>query len=547
MPSILHSVGGKRQPNYNTPNNQPIPGRESAMVLNNTGGMVFALNPMKRVERFLVMGTESNTYYQTAQEITTQNTKNLRDMLAQDGMSVVDMAVDVSVNGRALKNDQALYALALASASNNESVRRHALENLHKVARTGTHLFTFISFMEQHRGWGKLPRHYIGEWYNRKNIDSLIYQVVKYHQRGGWTHEDVLRLAHPKPASPEHSAVFNWLIRDTKPEASYPLLDFYMLVRQPCIEKNAVLKALQSVSNAPWEVFPTEMLEWPELWQHFLDNDMPMTALIRNLPKMTSLGLLGLNSDNSRTVYNQLVSQEQLLKERVHPMRLYYALSFYKTGANRNLQWKPNQAVLRGLEEGFYKSFGHVESTGLNFMLGIDVSGSMDSHISDKPSIYTYNMRSSTRSELPITYAEAAAVMAMVTYRTEPFSVAYGFNHQLQDLGINATDSLETVSRKTHLGSFGSTNPAALFEKATRDKIPVDVFVVYTDGEINTGGHPALKLREYRQKMGRNAKFVMVAMTPTGFTMADPEDPGMIDFVGFDQSMPQAIAAFAKM
>jgi 60 kDa SS-A/Ro ribonucleoprotein len=35
-------------------------------------------------------------------------------------------------------------------------------------------------------------------------------------------------------------------------------------------------------------------------------------------------------------------------------------------------------------------------------------------------------------------------------------------------------------------------------------------------------------------------------MTSTGFTIADPEDAGTLDVVGFDSAAPQVISDFAK-
>ncbi len=40
---------------------------------------------------------------------------------------------------------------------------------------------------------------------------------------------------------------------------------------------------------------------------------------------------------------------------------------------------------------------------------------------------------------------------------------------------------------------------------------------------------------------------VVVGMASNGFTIADPNDAGMLDVVGFDPATPQAIAKFVKM
>jgi 60 kDa SS-A/Ro ribonucleoprotein len=39
---------------------------------------------------------------------------------------------------------------------------------------------------------------------------------VKYQQRHGWSHSDLLRLAHPKAPSREHEAVFRWMLNGTE-------------------------------------------------------------------------------------------------------------------------------------------------------------------------------------------------------------------------------------------------------------------------------------------------------------------------------------------
>ena len=58
--------------------------------------------------------------------------------------------------------------------------------------------------------------------------------------------------------------------------------------------------------------------------------------------------------------------------------------------------------------------------------------------------------------------------------------------------------------------------------------------------------HPFQALAEYRHRMGRPAKLVVVGMTATSFTIADPGDPGMLDVVGFDTAAPQVMADFAR-
>src|SRR5260221_3616807 len=84
--------------------------------------------------------------------------------------------------------------------------------NLGKVCRIGTHLFHFAEYVSAMRGWGRGLRNAVAGWYVERDADALAHQAVKYQQRDGWSHSDLLRLAHPKAPSPQHDAVFRWML-----------------------------------------------------------------------------------------------------------------------------------------------------------------------------------------------------------------------------------------------------------------------------------------------------------------------------------------------
>jgi 60 kDa SS-A/Ro ribonucleoprotein len=51
-------------------------------------------------------------------------------------------------------------------------------------------------------------------------------------------------------------------------------------------------------------------------------------------------------------------------------------------------------------------------------------------------------------------------------------------------------------------------------------------------------------LQEYRRTVRIPARLIVVGMVSNGFTIADPNDAGMLDVVGFDAATPQVIADF---
>jgi 60 kDa SS-A/Ro ribonucleoprotein len=82
---------------------------------------------------------------------------------------------------------------------------------------------------------------------------------------------------------------------------------------------------------------------------------------------------------------------------------------------------------------------------------------------------------------------------------------------------------------------------------ALERKIEVDAFVVYTDSETWLGDiHPSEALKKYRKEMGIKAKLIVVGCVSNGFTIADPNDNGMLDIVGFDTASPTIMSDFIK-
>lgn len=51
-------------------------------------------------------------------------------------------------------------------------------------------------------------------------------------------------------------------------------------------------------------------------------------------------------------------------------------------------------------------------------------------------------------------------------------------------------------------------------------------------------------MKEYRDKVGHDVKMIVVGMTSTGFTIADSNDPSMLDVVGFDTAAPNIMSDF---
>lgn len=517
----------------NTPQNQPV--HDKDQVQNNASGFVFKAGAEQQLLRFLILGSEGGTYYVNERHLTIENAQNVIALIKSNGPATVQTIVEVSTTGRAPKNDAAIFALALACAYGSNVTKSFAYNAISQVCRTGTHLFQFVDAIKSLRGWSGGLRRGVAKFYTQKDDDRLALQLVKYRQRSGWTHADVLRLSHAKPKSPEQNALFAWTVGKHDPDAAISsLVEGYEAIQ--ALDRSDVKGAITLIKrhNLPREAVPTEFLSDKRVWEVMLST-MPITALIRNLGKMTSIGLLSSNLDASvKHVRAMLQNQDILRKGRVHPLFVLNAMKTYASGQGfrGSLSWSPVQGIVDSLDKAFYSAFGTIEPTGKNFFLGLDVSGSMG--------------WGSTIAGMNLMPSEAAAAMAMVAARTEQNYHIHGFANTFRSLAISPTMRLDDITRVTSDMTFGATDCALPMIYAQKNKLDVDVFVVYTDNETWAGNiHPFQALENYRQKAGKDAKLIVAGMTATNFTIADPSDPGMMDVVGFDTATPEIMRQFA--
>jgi len=144
-----------------------------------------------------------------------------------------------------------------------------------------------------------------------------------------------------------------------------------------------------------------------------------------------------------------------------------------------------------------------------------------------------------------LTCAFAAAAMATVTNAVEQNVRIVLFTEKLREAPRRHFRNLESALELYRTVQFGATDCAQPMLWAMRHRVEADAFVVYTDNETWAGDvHPVEALWQYRERTGIPAKLVVVGMASTGFSIADPNDAGMLDVVGFDTAAPNAIADF---
>ena len=541
---------------------------DEKQVLNAAGGYVYEISEWDALLRFLVLGTEGGSIYESENDLTKQNLDNVLKAIQADGPRVVETVLDVSEGGKARKNDMALFTLVLCM-THGDAATKQAVERVYnRVARTGTHHLMFCNFIENmpNRGWGRAVQRIVANWYTSKDDEELAYQVIKYRNREGFSHQKALHRCHGGKNTP----LYRWIVgagvgerriecwytsEDDKKIRHYPnanpsqeanhtvpvyphILSGFMQAQEDGRSTNQICDLIDAY-GLTHEMVPNAFLKSPDVWVALLQK-MPLTATLRNLGRMTSLGLLDPFSENVKTVLDKF-TPESVRKARLHPLTTLIGLKTYESGegVRGSLKWDANGAILSHLQDVFYWGFETIEPTGKNIMLALDTSGSMfGAWYGGPPFPACPNLDC----------GEIAAVMAMATARVESNYVICAFDDTFTTLPITEKTALPDVMRIISDRPHGRTDCALPMVAALqRGWNSIEGFAIYTDNETYYGRiHPKQALEQYRHKTGVDARLVSVSMLANDTTIADGSVPWMLDFVGMSTDTPRQVGMYLK-
>ncbi|GAA2477456.1 TROVE domain-containing protein [Nocardia seriolae] len=226
-----------------------------------------------------------------------------------------------------------------------------------------------------------------------------------------------------------------------------------------------------------WEMLPDAALDDAGVWEALLDNGMPQTALMRQLPRLTRLGLLAPLGARTWAIAEQLADRDRLRRARVHPVNVFVAQRTYAKARSvrGESSWEPSRPIVDVLDAAFYAAFEAVEPTGKRHLFALAVSGSVTASVSG----------------MPLSAREASAALALVTTSIESecqivgFTSGSGYGSRrdtgLTPLSISPRQRLEDAIRAVSDLPFGGTDCALPMLYALERKLHVDVFVVAID------------------------------------------------------------------
>jgi 60 kDa SS-A/Ro ribonucleoprotein len=513
----------------------------NAPIVRRSGGTAkrssVELDDWGRFDRFL-RGIDGGTYRAGSAPVVdrTDGVDAARRCLAADGLHFVSRIVAASHTGFLPKNDPAIFSLALAAKQGDDATRRAAYAALPTVCLTAAELMLFAHHAQSFGGWGRGMRTAVGAWFNGRPADQLAHQLVQFPAHAGFTARDLLRLSHPRAATPSHDRLYAWAVHGTLPDVADPVFAQIDAIRTLSTTTD-LGTAVASIRDhrIPRACVPSHWLGEPEIWEALLPA-LPDTALLGELAAMTRIGLLVAGGTTTAAVAARIRDLE------LHPFTLLAALVGYRTGRGRQSWWLPVLEIIDALEAAFHAALDRVAATETTTLVALDVSSSMAS--------------GSLMYGVPgLTPRLASVAMAMLATHVTAFTTAGaayggkwgGGTPNLTPLAIGPRTHLDDVVAEVSALPMGGTDCALPMIWAQRNQIDVETFIVYTDDETWAGDvHPVRALRAYRDARGIPAKLIVVGMMSNGFRLADPDDAGMLDVVGFDASTPPVLSDFAR-
>jgi len=519
-----------------------------------------------KFRRFLCYGSESSSCRQLIAEKsliaeTHETIKETAPALislveSQRGEEVVKEIVNARTDP-SLNSDTAVFSLAVcARLAKDLKSKQAAYKALPQVCLLPSHLFLFVAHAEklsgETTGWGRAQRKAISDWYTSKDPLKLAKDVTQYKTRYGWSHKDILRLAHVKSDKESMSLILKLLNRgfaavqeqyagdglQIEGKAVLEYVSDVNTVKHSTDEK--VVAGLVEKHKLSREHLPTALTNNKEVWRAMLQH-VPLCEVLPQLGKLTSIGLLdSSSSDNQIAILTQrLCNAQEVQQSGLQPIEVLLSQKTYDQGKNERgkLKWMPSTAISESLKTAYYSSFKNVRPSGVRYLMAVDING-------DTPSSAV--LRSTQLKPLL-----ATAGLAMVMGRSENTYQLVGYSQTIAPARLTpqmpiqeVVQQLLEVTRKTAAPSTDCSLPLLW---AADNKKEVDVFVILTDCESSQGAvSPLEALIKYRKDMNiPDARLIVFSLTSDAFSLADDSDPGMLDIIGYDAATANVLRRFA--
>lgn len=336
-------------------------------------------------------------------------------------------------------------------------------------------------------------------------VNMSEYHVVKYGSANSKdiTLADIIRMAHPRPATHEISERFGWIVRGkaglAKNQSLNPRIHALESLKTATTEDEQV--SLITQGGLPFEVVvPSLKKTTLRIWSELL-RQAPYMNLLRNLATFTRHGVFA-DEENVRYAVQRLTDPNAIRHSKVLPFRFFEAWKSYS-----KLEGQDSR-LCSALRVALNLSFSNMPSFGdATVAIGTDVSGSMSQG--------TVSEKSTTR------YIDIAGIFTGALLRQiEGRAITLPFDTNVHTDDFSQGDVMSIAEKIVSYGG-GGTALGAPIQYLLDCKVKTDIFVGITDnedwahGENRYASASFLDLwRRYKQEVSPNAKAFLVTIAP---------------------------------
>lgn len=484
--------------------------------------------------------------------------------------------------------DKEAVVLCLAVAS-KQSDQKKLVTDAHSAVRelcTSTHLFflfiqlsKMISKKSGHTGWGRGMRRAVNEWYLSWEPQRLALEVTRHSSAHGWTHRDVIRLAHlklkdlplgtqvvlhyvfmglektvkeytGKDNTSELLALMQILDKDGHPKDGENSWDVDQVI-------NKVDKLQEVFGNLTLDDVPSQSLKSPEVWSHMLEK-LEGESAVASVNRMSKANLLNPGPDNNTlpVKLGDRLKHEDVSRGGITPTQALMALHAYehptrfvgeggvrRAGKSPRLaakvqvkrSAKVNPQVADALHKLIASSAKNIPKTSHKLAVCVDVRGSMGS-----AHVHTGNPEG--KGEVSCYEGAAVTVLCLTSGGSNPEVSTLAFSgDSLVELQVPEGATVNTLLEKFKETVIGNVNAETALNWAVEKKADT-VVILSIKFDANTIAAITETLKQTNEKHSTQIRLVLCGLA--GKHMDAQRIENFLLALGFDQRTPSIIRAF---
>ena len=481
-------------------------------AINHAGAPAYAYGPRHALAQLAATGTLGRTFYA---EPEAQLEAALKLAFEVEPEFLAKTAVYARQRGH-MKDLPALLLAALSGMHGTEFARAFP-----RVVDNGRMLRNFVQIMRSgatgRKSLGTRPKKLVQAWLDTASDIEIMRASVGQDP----SLADVIKMVHPRPASPERAALFGWLIG-----RPYDVTVLPEIVR----DFEAFKRNLEhEVPDVPFQMLTALPLS-KEQWAG-IGRKAGWHMLRMNLNTFARHGAFEVEGF-AEHVAERLRDAEAIRRARVFPYQLMAAYAAAGEGVPAG--------VREALQDAMEIAVGNVPAVGGRVVVCPDVSGSMGSPVTG----YRKGATSTVRC------IDVAALVAAAFLRQNREARVMPFEQDVVDVRLNPRDSVMTNAAKLAGVGGGGTNCSAPVLRLAKEKARIDLLVFVSDNEswvdakaAGRAGTGLMQAFGMLKAINPGLRMVCIDIQPYGTSQAVERDD-ILNVGGFSDAVFEMIGRF---